>query len=331
MKKNTMTKKRLSIVAFVAAVFMCISVTWVRAKVETPDEHAENASKIVQVAEKGKSEVSSVPKESKQDPESKSKPVDKEKEKAEEKSKSEASKAVTSKGTTSKAADSKSASNHKSSKKSKVRPKFKKDDPNKVDRSLVQKPTSGVSTSDSNYARLVAEANKHTDSNKKDKYMTDPTPKGMPTPVEPQDVKIDPSRAHYCILSVRCNTILDNMEDLRKGKECMVPRDGVIYKRRRAVYYEGESVYNVLSREMARNRIHMDFEFTPMYNSVYIKGIHNLYEFDCGPLSGWMYKVNGWFPNYGCSRYLLKPGDNIEWEYTCDLGRDVGCEWIGDK
>ena len=61
-----------------------------------------------------------------------------------------------------------------------------------------------------------------------------------------------------------------------------------------------------------------------MYNSAYIEGINNLYEFDCGELSGWMYKVNGWFPNYGCSRYQLKEGDVIEWVYTCDLGVDVG-------
>lgn len=63
---------------------------------------------------------------------------------------------------------------------------------------------------------------------------------------------------------------------------------------------------------------------TPIYNSAYIEGIGNLYEFDCGELSGWMYKVNGWFPNYGCSRYRLKSGDRVEWVYTCDLGRDVG-------
>ena len=43
-----------------------------------------------------------------------------------------------------------------------------------------------------------------------------------------------------------------------------------------------------------------------------------------------MYKVNGWFPNYGCSRYSVQDGDVIEWVYTCDLGRDVGCEWLGD-
>ena len=60
------------------------------------------------------------------------------------------------------------------------------------------------------------------------------------------------------------------------------------------------------------------------YGSVYIRGINYLYEFSCGPLSGWMYKVNGEYPNYGCSKYKLKDGDVIEWVYTCDLGQDVG-------
>ena len=56
----------------------------------------------------------------------------------------------------------------------------------------------------------------------------------------------------------------------------------------------------------------------------YLQGINNLYEKDCGQWSGWMYEVNGWYPNYGCSRYQVQDGDNIEWHYTCDLGRDLG-------
>ncbi len=66
----------------------------------------------------------------------------------------------------------------------------------------------------------------------------------------------------------------------------------------------------------------MEHPFTPMYNSVYVEGIGNLYEFDCGDLSGWMYKVNEWFPNYGCSLYTLEDNDVICWVYTCDLGYD---------
>ena len=89
-------------------------------------------------------------------------------------------------------------------------------------------------------------------------------------------------------------------------------------------FYEGENVFQLLRREAKANKIHMEFEETPIYNSAYIEGIHNLYEFDCGELSGWMYRVNGWYPNSGCSRYQLKEGDQVEWIYTCDLGRDIG-------
>ena len=157
----------------------------------------------------------------------------------------------------------------------------------------------------------------------KDKYLTDPVPEGKPLPVEPQDVEFS-DVTHTCTLSVRCDTILDNIDWLDPEKVELVPEDGVIFPATTVTFYEGESVFNVLQREMRKAGIHMEFEDTPMYNSAYIEGINNLYEFDCGELSGWMYKVNGWFPNYGCSRYQLKEGDTIEWVYTCDLGVDVG-------
>jgi len=157
----------------------------------------------------------------------------------------------------------------------------------------------------------------------KDKYLTDPVPEGKPIPVEPQNATItDVERT--CTLSVRCDTILNNIDWLDPEKVELVPEDGVIFATKTVTFYEGESVFNVLHREMKKAKIHMEFMNTPMYNSVYIEGINNLYEFDCGELSGWMYKVNGWFPNYGCSRYQLKEGDIIEWVYTCDLGVDVG-------
>lgn len=157
----------------------------------------------------------------------------------------------------------------------------------------------------------------------KDRYLTDPVPEGKPLPVEPQDVEFS-DVTYTCTLSVRCDTILDNMDWLDPEKVELVPEDGVIFPATEVTFYEGESVFNVLQREMRKAGIHMEFEDTPMYNSAYIEGINNLYEFDCGELSGWMYKVNDWFPNYGCSRYQLQPGDVVEWVYTCDLGIDVG-------
>jgi len=156
-----------------------------------------------------------------------------------------------------------------------------------------------------------------------DKYKTDPVPDGQPIPVEPQDVTIS-SSSGTCTLTVRCETILDNMDELDSEKVELIPENGLIFPTTTVTFYEGESVFNVLQREMRRAGIHMEFVNTPIYNSAYIEGINNLYEFDCGRWSGWMYKVNEWFPNYGCSRYQIKQGDVIEWVYTCDLGRDIG-------
>ena len=157
----------------------------------------------------------------------------------------------------------------------------------------------------------------------KDQYRTDPVPEGKPIPVEPENAVIT-DKELTCTLSVRCDAILQNIGWLDSEKVDIVPKDGVIFAEKTVTFYEGESVFNLLMREMKRNKIHMEFENTPIYNSAYIEGIANLYEFDCGELSGWMYKVNGWFPNYGCSRYQLKAGDKVEWVYTCDLGIDVG-------
>ena len=86
------------------------------------------------------------------------------------------------------------------------------------------------------------------------------------------------------------------------------------------------SVSYVTAKEKACREagIHMEYTDTPGYGSAYIEGIGNLYEFDGGPLSGWMYRVTGTFPNKGCSGAAAAPGDRVEWVYTCDLGRDVG-------
>ena len=137
-----------------------------------------------------------------------------------------------------------------------------------------------------------------------DQYLTDPVPEGKPQPVEPQNVTVGDTE-YTCTISISCASILEHMELCDKEKAELVPEDGWL----------------LVCRE---NKLHMEFSMTPIYNSAYIEGIGNLYEFDCGETSGWMYKVNDWFPNYGCSRYQLQNGDVVEWEYTCELGKDIG-------
>lgn len=142
-----------------------------------------------------------------------------------------------------------------------------------------------------------------------------------------QDVANDQessSSSHTCTISISCATILNNMKDLKSGKSEFVPSDGWILAASEVEFTEGESVHDVLQRVCKEAGIQMESSFTPAYNSAYVEGINNLYEFDCGQLSGWMYNVNGWFPNYGCSKYTVKDGDVINWVYTCNLGKDVG-------
>ena len=127
-----------------------------------------------------------------------------------------------------------------------------------------------------------------------------------------------------CTLSVTCKTVLDNLELLDPAKKNCIGDNGVIYAKKTVSFEEGETVFDVLNREMKKNGIHMAFSFNPVFNSRYIEGINNLYEFDCEEGSGWMYRVNGVFPNYGCSQYQVEDGDTIEWLYTCDLGVDLG-------
>ena len=134
-----------------------------------------------------------------------------------------------------------------------------------------------------------------------------------------------PETKMSCTIEIRCDTILNNMQDLKPGLDVYVPDSGTILPTTTITFTEGETVFDVLKRICDARGIQIEYSYTPMYGSYYVEGINNLYEFDCGQQSGWMYKVNGWFPNYGCSKYILDAGDEIVWCYTCKgLGTDVG-------
>lgn len=192
----------------------------------------------------------------------------------------------------------------------------------KSEQSVVSNQTSKSSGSSNTSSKTSTQYTQSSTSAKQDKYKTDPIPEGKPLPVEPQEQEITDNTLK-CTFSISCATVLDNMDKLDKSKREIIPDDGWILEPVTVNFNEGESVFDVLKEVCKDNKIHLEFSFTPIYNSSYIEGINNLYEFDCGSLSGWMYEVNDWFPNYGCSRYEVKNGDVIEWQYTCNLGADI--------
>lgn len=126
-----------------------------------------------------------------------------------------------------------------------------------------------------------------------------------------------------CTISIECTNIFNHMDKLKKEKLDIIPEDGMILKETQTEVQEGTNVYEALSLICREKDILMESSFTPGTGSAYVEGIANLYEFDCGELSGWQYSVNGEYKSVGCSECLINEGDVIEWRYTCDLGRDL--------
>lgn len=136
----------------------------------------------------------------------------------------------------------------------------------------------------------------------------------------------DSEKTLTCTVSIDCKVLLkeENYNKLTPEKQKMVPEDGVIIAPVEVKFAEGDSAFDILQELTRENKVHLEFSESPLYSSAYIEGINNLYELDCGDLSGWMICINGGFPNYGSSNCYIKDGDVVEWMYTCDLGQDVG-------
>lgn len=166
------------------------------------------------------------------------------------------------------------------------------------------------------------------DTSSKPEETTPPTDPQPETPSSSQNTQPE-EQATTCSISIVCTTVLDHLDWLTPGKEDILPAGGVMLAATQVEPQEGETVFSLLQRVTRENGIPMEANFTPGTGSAYVEGIGNLYEFDCGQRSGWLYFVNGISPGYSCSEYTLKPGDRVEWIYTCDMGQDVGATVAG--
>ena len=145
------------------------------------------------------------------------------------------------------------------------------------------------------------------------------------------EVSVDPSGETVEVsIEIRCDVLAEDPSKLKKPElKDYVPEDGEILKKTKVTMNKGQTVFDVLNKVCRDNNIQLETSYTPTYASYYVEGINYLYEFDAGNLSGWTYQVNGKTPNYGCSSFRISDGDEITWQYTCDLGKDVG-SYVGD-
>ena len=122
-------------------------------------------------------------------------------------------------------------------------------------------------------------------------------------------------------IAISCKTAINNGLNKKPGFSHL-PSNGIILQNMKVEFNEGDTVFDILVKVTRKKGIHMEYRGSG--SNTYIEGINNLYEFDGGFNSGWMYSVNGVYPNYGVGAYKVKSSDVIKFNYTCNLGADLG-------
>ena len=108
---------------------------------------------------------------------------------------------------------------------------------------------------------------------------------------------------------------------------------GTIISATKVPYKKGEKITHVTKRLLDKHGIRMSYTGT-LESGFYLGAICNFElkgtpydsfgEFDAGVGSGWMITLNKKFIEYGASEFEVKNGDVIKWQYTCQLGKDIG-------
>lgn len=122
------------------------------------------------------------------------------------------------------------------------------------------------------------------------------------------------STVSTCTLTIECTAVLDNMSSLKAGHEKYVPDDGYILSNKKMTVSKGDTVYDVLKEACSENGIRLTASNSTF--GIYVSGINNIDEKDCGKNSGWTYWVNGNMPMVTCGKYTVNNGDEIKFSYV---------------
>ena len=109
-----------------------------------------------------------------------------------------------------------------------------------------------------------------------------------------------------------------NEKGTNKVEISITDDDGTAIFEKTAIDMEkDDTALTVLIRIGKNNNIPVVFSGSK--KNAYVEGIDNLFEFDKGQESGWIYKVNGEVPMMSAGSYELKPNDIIQWIYIIKL------------
>ena len=140
-----------------------------------------------------------------------------------------------------------------------------------------------------------------------------------PKPENNQTITSPKPKNKTVTIAISCKTAINNGLNKKPGFSHL-PSNGIILQNMKVEFNEGDTVFDILVKVTRKKGIHMEYRGSG--SNTYIEVINNLYEFDGGSNSGWMYSVNGVYPNYGVGAYKVKSSDVIKFNYTCNLGPD---------
>ena len=106
-------------------------------------------------------------------------------------------------------------------------------------------------------------------------------------------------------------TVLAQTADLSAQCLELIPEDGVLFSEEVA-FADGESLLAIMLRTMREAKIPL------VYEGGFVSSIGGLSPGDSGPMSGWMFEVNGEMPMEGCDEILLSEGDVVIWTYVTE-------------
>lgn len=196
----------------------------------------------------------------------------------------------------------------KEKKKDKKKSKKSKKNSKKTKSSTAKKKETSTTTAKKKKVKKKKTKEKTTKTkNTKETTKTTTASKNESTVQTAENQTTEAKQEQSCEFLISCKTVLSNKSALQSNYQ--VPAGGKIYEKKME-FEEGDTVMDVLKR----TGVDIDI------SKGYVAGIDGLYEFDCGKNSGWMYRVNGKFPNYMAGKCKLHDGDKVEWLYTCVRG-----------
>ena len=136
-------------------------------------------------------------------------------------------------------------------------------------------------------------------------------------------------------------SFVDNGKRVEGEENITYPKAlGTIISTKRVPFANGDTVADVTIRLL--DALGYNYQYTGTTKDGFylssiggftLRGIEYdaLGEFDAGSGSGWMITLNKTFIEYGASEFEVKNNDTIKWQYTCQLGADIGDPFYSDS